>query len=89
VAAKDTTAVNVADTYMKVGFRYHSLDKTVSVYVDGVEIPAAALSKTVTGATPWPNDYMAPVICTMQTDGTTAMNLTVDWIAVAQLPPIA
>ena len=86
--AKDTTGVNVVNTYIKAGFRYHADTETLSIWIDGVEIEAQELSAAITAAATWPTDYMAPLIVTMQKDGTTAMKLTVDWIACAQLPPL-
>lgn len=84
VATKADVATLVADTYIKVGFRYSGHNKTVSIFVDGAEVVASRVSATITGATPWPTDYMAPVIATMQVDGTTALTPTVDWYACAQ-----
>lgn len=87
--ASKTAGTLVADTYIKAGFRYNSATKTVSQWIDGVEQTTAATkcSSTVTGATPWPNDYMTPVITTIQKSASTALGLTVDWIACAQVPP--
>lgn len=84
VARKADVATLVADTYIKLGFRYSGQTKTVSIFVDGAEVSASRVAPSVTGATPWPNDYMAPVIATMQVDGTTAMTPTIDWWACAQ-----
>lgn len=84
VARKADVATLVADTYIKLGFRYSGQSKTVSIFVDGAEVSASRVAPSVTGATPWPNDYMAPIIATMQVDGTTGMTPTVDWWACAQ-----
>ena len=86
--AKDTTGVNVLNTYIKVGFRYHGNTETLSIWVDGVEMNDQSLSATITAASPWPDDFMTPLIVTMQKDATTAQKLTVDWLACAQLPPL-
>lgn len=84
VARKADVATLVADTYIKLGFRYSGRSKTVSIFVDGAEVSASRVVSSVTGATPWPNDYMAPMIATMQVDGTTGITPTVDWWACAQ-----
>lgn len=83
-ASKADVGTLVADTYIKAGFRYHSHTKTVSVWIDGAEVVASRVAAATTAATPWPNDFMAPVLASMQVDGTTAMNMTVDWYACAQ-----
>ena len=83
-ASKTDVATLVADTYIKLGFRYSSQRKTVSLFVDGAEVTSKRVAASITGATPWPNDYMAPMIATMQVDGTTGMTPTVDWWACAQ-----
>ena len=83
-ATKADVATLVADTYIKLGFRYSGHHKTVSVFVNGAEVVSSRVAASVTGATPWPNDYMAPMIATMQVDGTTGMTPTVDWYACAQ-----
>lgn len=84
VATKADVGTLVADTYIKAGFRWNAATKTCSIYIDGAEISASKVSATTSGATPWPNDYMAPVLASMQVDGTTALTMTVDWYAVAQ-----
>jgi hypothetical protein len=84
VATKADVATLVADTYIKLGFRYSGHSKTVSIFVDGAEVVASRIAASVTAATPWPTDYLTPVIATMQVDGTTGMTPTVDWYACAQ-----
>jgi len=84
VARKADVATLVADTYIKLGFRYSGQTKTLSVFVNGAEVSASRVTSLVTGATPWPNDFMAPMIATMQVDGTTGMTPTIDWYACAQ-----
>lgn len=83
-ASKTDVATLVADTYIKLGFRYSGRTKTVSLFVDGEEVTSKRVASSVTGVTPWPNDYMAPMIATMQVDGTTGMTPTIDWVACAQ-----
>jgi len=84
VATKADVGTLVADTYIKAGFRYSGHHKTVSLFIDGAEVAASRVAASVTGATPWPNDFMAPVLASMQVDGTTAMTMTVDWYGCAQ-----
>lgn len=84
VARKADVATLVADTYIKLGFRYSGQTKTLSTFVNGAEVSASRVTSLVTGATPWPNDFMAPMIATMQVDGTTGMTPTIDWYACAQ-----
>jgi len=86
VASKATVATLVADKYIKLGFRWSATEKTVMPWVDGSPVPGSIVSSATTGATPWPNDYMAPVMAVMQKDGTTAQTMTVDWWACAQVP---
>lgn len=84
VATKADVATLVADTYIKVGYRFSGHNKTVSIFVNGAEVTASRVAASITAATPWPNDYLTPVIAVMQVDGTTAMKPTFDWYACAQ-----
>ena len=84
VATKAGVGTLAADTYVKAGFRWDSNRKVLTPWVNGVEISASACSAATTAATPWPNDYMTPIIATRQIDGTTESHLTVDWVACAQ-----
>lgn len=84
VATKADVATLVADTYIKVGYRYSGHNKTVSIFVDGAEVVASRVAASITAATPWPTDYMTPVLASMQVDGSTACVPTFDWYACAQ-----
>jgi hypothetical protein len=84
-AWKTAVGTLAADTYIKVGFRWDGNYKTLTPWIDGVEKTGSMVSSATTAATPWPNDYMTPIICCKQIDGTTANELTVDWWACAQL----
>jgi len=84
VATKADVGTLVADTYIKAGYRYDSLTKTCTPWVDGEAVTGSRVSASTTGATPWPNDFMAPVLASMQVDGTTGLTMTVDWCACAQ-----
>jgi len=85
VATKAAVGTLVADTYVKAGFRYHASRKEMSLWVDGAEVTGSRISAVITAATPWPNDYMTPIIAARQIDGTTGLTLTVDWVACAQM----
>ena len=85
VATKAAVGTLVADTYIKAGFRWDSHRKVLTPWIDGVEITASACSATTTAATPWPNDFMTPIVAVRQIDGTTGLTLTLDWWACAQL----
>ena len=84
VATKAAVGTLVADTYIKAGFKWDGNLKTFTPWIDGVQIGASGCSAAISAATPWPNDYMTPIICNRQIDGTTLHTLTVDWIACAQ-----
>lgn len=84
--ATATVATVVADTYIKMGFRYHSDTSTLSTWVNGVKT-SVGVANTITDASPWPNDYMAPIIVT-EAAGTTTQGAVMDWWGCAQLPPI-
>lgn len=78
-------ATLVADTYIKLGFRWDSRTQIVTPYIDGEPVAAAKrTTKAIAAATPWPTGYMAPVICNKQIDGTTLSTTTMDWWACAQ-----
>lgn len=81
---KDDVVTLVADTYVKLGFRYHASRKQCSVWVDGEEVTAARVSSTITGATPWPSLYMNFLAAT-QYQATTSHALYIDWWACAQM----
>jgi len=84
VATKAAVGTLAADTYIKAGYRWNAHRKTLTPWIDGVEIAASRCSAAVTAATPWPNDYMTPIVAVRQIDGTTGLTLTLDWWACAQ-----
>ena len=84
VATKAAVGTLAADTYIKAGFRWDSHRNVLTPWINGVEITASACSATTTAATPWPNDYMTPVVAHRQIDGTTMSSVTLDWWACAQ-----
>ncbi len=83
VASKDGVGTLALDTYIKAGFKWDGNARTLTPWIDGVEITGSRVSRTTTGATPWPNDYMVPV-AVVEEIGTTAGALTLDWWACAQ-----
>ncbi len=84
VASKANVATIAADTYIKMGFRWNSLNGILTPWIDGVEVTGSRVSAAITAATPWPNDFMTPVVAVRQIDGTTELKLTLDWWACAQ-----
>lgn len=80
---KATVATLVADTYIKLGFRYHAARKQCSIWVNGVEVSASRVSSAITGATPWPTLYMN-FCAAINYQATAAHTLSIDWWACAQ-----
>jgi len=81
---KATVATLVADTYVKLGFRYHAARKQCSIWVNGSEVTASRIASTVTGATPWPSLYMN-FCAAINYQATAAHILYTDWWACAQM----
>jgi len=80
---KDDVVTIAADTYVKLGFRYHASRKQCSVWADGTEVTSARVSSSITGATPWPSLYMNFLAAT-QYQASASDQLYVDWWACAQ-----
>lgn len=83
-------ATCVADTYIKMGFRYRAHPKTVEWYVDnalpGGNITPARLTASEIDAATFPDDVLlAPIIGAKDQAGDTALNLKLDWWGAAQL----
>src|SRR3990167_38210 len=83
-------ATCVADTYIKMGFRYRAHPKTLEWYVDNVlpggNIPPARLTAAEIDAATFPDDVLlAPIIGAKDQAGDTALNLKLDWWGCAQL----
>lgn len=83
-------ATCVADTYIKMGFRYRAHPKTVEWYVDNVRpgghIAPARLTAAEIDAATFPDDVlMAPIIGAKAQSSDTALNLKLDWWACAQM----
>jgi hypothetical protein len=88
VATIASQATMVADTYVKAGFRYDAATGIVIPWIDGKPVAAAyRTTPAISAATPWPNDYMTPIVA-VEEIGTAALTLTLDWWACAQMPPI-
>lgn len=82
VAAVGTLA---ADTYIKGGFRWDSRTQIVTPYIDGEPVAAAKrTTKAIAAATPWPDDYMTPIVGVRNISASVDMRLTLDWWACAQ-----
>lgn len=82
-------ATLVANTYVKLGFRYRAAPQTVEWFVNGIlggtsAAPARLTTSQVRAATFPSTTLLAPVIALKDIAGTTAQNVKVDWIACAQ-----
>jgi hypothetical protein len=83
-------ATMVADTYVKLGFRYKAIPKTVEYFVNGAlagtaSAPARLTASEIDAAT-FPDDVLlAPIIGIKDIAGNAALNMKVDWIACAQM----
>ena len=79
-----------ANTYVKLGFRYKAVPKTVEFFVNGVlagtgAVPARLTAAEIDAAT-FPDDVLlAPIIGIKDIAGNAALNMKVDWIACAQM----
>ena len=86
----DSLHTMVADTYVKLGFRYRAHPKTVEFYVNGVRpgglITPAMLTAAEVGAATFPAStvFMAPVFGIKDVAGNAALNLDMDWWGCAQ-----
>lgn len=83
-------ATLVANTYVKLGFRYRAHPKTVEFYVNnalpGGTITPARLTASEIDAATFPDDvFLAPIIGIKDEAGDTALNLKLDWWGCAQL----
>jgi len=83
-------ATMVADTYVKLGFRYRAHPKKLEFYVNGVRpggnITPALLTATELDAATFPDDvFLAPIIGAKDQAGDTALNLKMDWWGCAQM----
>jgi hypothetical protein len=77
----------VADTYVKVGFKYDGgapTAKRIKVYINGVE-NSTYVTGTLIAAAAFPDaEVMSPVAACQNDDGSTASTMTLDWWACAQ-----
>jgi len=78
---KSSVHTLVADTYVKLGFRWDSIRKVLDIYADGVLKQTVA--KSATGATPWPTLYMN-FLAGVKYQATTQDVMYIDWWACAQ-----
>jgi len=72
----------VADTYVKVGFRWRQQTKTLDVYADGEYVTRVAAATT--DGTPWPSLYMN-FLAGVKYQATTQDVMYIDWWACAQM----
>lgn len=85
----DSLATMVANTYVKLGFRYRAHPKTLEWYVNG-SMPGGAtsparLTATEIDAATFPDDvFLAPIIGVKDVAGDTALSIKLDWWACAQ-----
>lgn len=80
----------VADTYVKLGFRYRAHPKKVEFYVDnalpGEHSSPARLTTAELDASTFPDDvFMAPIMGVKDGAGDTALNIKLDWWGCAQM----
>ena len=80
----------VANTFVKLGFRYQAHPKRLEFYVNGVlagtgSAPAILLGTELDAAT-FPDDvFLAPIIGAKDGAGNEAMDIKLDWWGCAQL----
>lgn len=80
----------VADTYVKLGFRYRANQRTIEWYVNnrmpGGKITPARLTASELDAATFPDGtLLAPIIGIKDIAGNAALNLKMDWWACAQM----
>jgi hypothetical protein len=82
-------ATMVANTYVKLGFRYRAAPKTVEYFVNGVlagtgSAPARLTTSEINAVT-FPDDVLlAPIIGIKDIAGDAALNMKLYWSACAQ-----
>lgn len=85
----DTLHSAVANTYVKLGFRYHSNPRSVEWYVNGNVpggniTPARITASEIAAATFPKTSFLAPFIGIKDIAGNAALTVNVDWWACAQ-----
>jgi hypothetical protein len=85
----DSLVTAVANTYVKVGFRYRANPKTVEFYVNnslpGGNVTPARLTTAEIDASTFPDDvFLAPIIGIKDVAGDAGVNIKLDWWACAQ-----
>lgn len=81
VAADAVTVV--ADTYVKLGMRYHSRTKLLKFYKDGVEL-ADSVTIPAADGTDFPNDVRMGLVAAILGADTSAPTVELDWWRIAQ-----
>jgi len=81
----DSLHTMVADTYVKMGFCYEHCPRVLRWFINGVEKKEAALTVAELDAATFPDDvFMAPIFGAIDV-AQTALVMTLDWWACAQL----
>lgn len=82
----DTLHTMVADTWVKMGFRYKAATNTLHWFVNGVEKEAAKLTSAELAAATFPDAvFLTPTIGGKDIAGDAELKLDIDWWAYAQL----
>lgn len=80
----DTIHTLVANTWVKLGFRYCNHPRKLTWYVDGEEV--CSIGKTALDATSFPDAvFLQPTVGIKIGSGAAAVTLDIDWMACAQL----
>jgi hypothetical protein len=79
----------VANTYVKLGFRYRAAPKSLEFYVNGriagTASAPARLTASELDAVTFPDDaFLAPIIGIKDIGGNAALTINIDWLACAQ-----
>jgi hypothetical protein len=79
----------VANTYVKLGFRYRAAPKSLEFYVNGRLAGSASAPARLTAseldAVTFPDDaFLAPIIGIKDIAGNAALTINIDWLACAQ-----
>lgn len=85
----DTLHSAVANTYVKLGFRYRSNPRSLEFYVNGnlagtASAPARLTASEVDAATFPSSSFLAPIIGIKDIAGNAALTINMDWWACAQ-----
>lgn len=80
----DTVHTLVANTFVKLGFRYRHHPRKLTYFVNGVEV--ASVGKTALDAATFPDEnFLTPTFVIKDVAGDDSVNYFIDWWACAQL----